>query len=148
MPELSKAQPGILVVDDNQELLGGLCSWLRSVFAEYRVIEARDGEAALDVVRREAPSLVLMDVSMPGMGGLAACREMVVLLPGLPVVMMSLHEGRQYREQSVEYGAQAFVYKREIFHTLIPVMQGLLHPRTRQLERRSDAQPQGEECGL
>jgi CheY-like chemotaxis protein len=129
MPELTKTQPGILVVDDNQDLMNGLCFWLRSVFTEFRIIEARDGEAALAVIKKEAPSLVLMDVSMPGMGGLAACREIVALLPGLPVVMMSLHEGRQYREQSVEYGAQAFVYKREIFRTLIPIMQGLLCPK-------------------
>jgi CheY-like chemotaxis protein len=147
MPELTKAQPGILVVDDNQELLGGLSSWLRSVFAEFHIIEARDGEAALAVVRGEAPSLVLIDVSMPGMGGLAACREMKALLPGLPVVMMSLYEGRHYREQSVEYGAQAYINKREIFHTLIPVMKDLLYPKDGKRNQNSDAQPQGEECG-
>lgn len=63
----------ILIVDDDEFI----CLFLQSILeASYRVLTARDGEAALGVVQREAPDLVLLDVEMPGMNGFETCRRL------------------------------------------------------------------------
>jgi len=63
----------ILVVDDEPQIRRVMRTTLTS--NGYTVIEARSGEEALEIMQKERPELVLLDVNMPGMGGLAACRE-------------------------------------------------------------------------
>lgn len=122
----TQTRPAILVVDDSLDFRAALVDWLRSAFAKFQIHEAQDGETALDRVRACAPRLVLMDVHMPGMGGLAACREMKVLFPALPVVMMSMHEERQTRRRTFDFGAQAFLHKRDLYQGLIPIIKELI----------------------
>ena len=74
MPDAGHSGPTILVAEDNADQ--------RSLYAEiltgagYRVLEAADGAAAVDLVRRERPGLVLMDVTMPGTSGWNAVRTL------------------------------------------------------------------------
>jgi CheY-like chemotaxis protein len=79
----------ILVVDDEPLIRDVLVDLLRD--EGYAVVTADDGLAALEVVREEAPALVLMDVMMPRMDGCAAFRAMRGHLQGdgLPIVLMS-----------------------------------------------------------
>jgi two-component system response regulator MprA len=79
----------ILVVDDEVVIQSVLVDVLGD--AGYAVVTANDGQAALEVVRRETPALVLMDVMMPRMDGRAAFRAMREHVPGdgLPIVLMS-----------------------------------------------------------
>jgi two-component system, OmpR family, response regulator MprA len=79
----------ILVVDDEPLIRDVLVDLLRD--EGYAVVTADDGLSALEVVREEAPALVLMDVMMPRMNGCAAFRAMRGHLQGdgLPIVLMS-----------------------------------------------------------
>src|SRR5580658_8013741 len=64
----------ILVVDDEPQIRRVMRTTLAG--NGYSVIEARSGEEALEMLRTDQPDLILLDVNMPGMGGLEACREM------------------------------------------------------------------------
>jgi CheY-like chemotaxis protein len=63
----------ILVADDNEDCRVALCTLLESL--GYRVLEASDGESAVEVARHEEPDLILMDIMMPGVDGLEATRQ-------------------------------------------------------------------------
>ena len=63
----------ILIVDDEPQIRRVMRTTLSS--NGYAVIEARSGEEALEILRKERPELVLLDVNMPGMGGLEVCRQ-------------------------------------------------------------------------
>jgi CheY-like chemotaxis protein len=86
---MTKREPTILVVDDEPLIRGVLVAVLRD--EGYAVVTANDGHAALEMVRQQAPALVLMDVMMPRMDGRSAFRAMRDLAHanGLPVILMS-----------------------------------------------------------
>ena len=63
----------ILVVDDEPQIRRVMRTTLTS--QGYTITEAHSGEEALEILRSERPDLILLDVNMPGMGGLTACRE-------------------------------------------------------------------------
>ena len=70
----SKGQPSILVVDDEPYVLEGLTTILQA--SGYRVHTVRNGAMALDSVASERPDVVLLDLAMPGIGGVEVCRRL------------------------------------------------------------------------
>ena len=103
--------PLILVVDDhplNVELMEGFLSEI-----ECRVATATDGMEALEMISREAPDLVLLDVMMPGLNGFEVCRR-IKALPGgrlLPVVLVTALGQTSDRVSGLEAGADDFIIK-------------------------------------
>jgi len=83
----------ILVVDDDASIRRALRSTLHSM--GFEIEEASTGEAALESVRNARFGVVLLDINMPGMGGIAACREIRRLLPGLAILMISVRDQAQ-----------------------------------------------------
>lgn len=65
----------ILIVDDEAALRLALCDSLK-VLGQFDIMEAGDGEAALEIIRREHPDLVLLDIAMPKMDGIEVARRM------------------------------------------------------------------------
>jgi diguanylate cyclase (GGDEF)-like protein len=121
----------ILVVDDH----AGGRRLTRATLnrAGFNVIEAEDGQKALDVMRQELPDLVLMDVSMPVMDGFSACAELRKLPGGgrVPVVMMTGLDDVQSIERAFEVGATDFLTK--------PINWPILAHRVRYMLRASSA---------
>jgi len=105
------AQVKILCVDDetyNRDLL-------RAVLTPrgYEVLEAADGQQALEILGQNRPDLILLDVMMPGMDGYAVCRA-IKADPGLlniPVVMITALTAKTERIKSIEAGAEDFISK-------------------------------------
>ena len=86
----------ILIVDDNPALREGLKSIL-SQFPAFDIVgEAADGVEALNSVERLLPDLVLMDISMPRMDGIAATREIKKKRPGTKVLVFTVHKTPEY----------------------------------------------------
>ncbi len=102
----------LLLVDDHDIVRAGL----RMLFASEPDIEivgeADSGEAALDMVRRLDPDIVIMDVVMPIMSGIEATRRIKALSPHTAVLALTMHEDEQYFEQMREAGASGYVPKR------------------------------------
>jgi DNA-binding NarL/FixJ family response regulator len=102
----------LLVVDDHPLVRAGLIGLVESVADDVRVVgEAATGEEALDVARLTRPDVVLMDLSMPGRGGVEATRMIVADgMAGAVVVLTSFSDSRQVSE-ALDAGAVGFVLK-------------------------------------
>ena len=98
----------ILIVDDNPQIRRALRAVL--VPRGYAIIDARSGEEALDVIRRERVSLVLLDVNLPGMSGFETCKE-VRRTSGIPVIMLSVRASERDKVLAFDAGADDYVVK-------------------------------------
>lgn len=100
----------IVVVDDHPVFRKGLVSLLRA--SDHEVVgEAASGLEAVDVVLAERPNVVLMDVSMPDLGGLEATERLLAQLPGLAVVVITLHDDQATVARALQAGADGYVTK-------------------------------------
>ncbi len=116
----------ILVVDDHELIRQGVRS-LFSNNSEFVVCgEATDGRAAIQQVQKLNPDLVLLDISMPVMGGLEAASEIRRVAPKTKIVILTMHNSDQVRRQAQNAGAQGFVTKSDISRTLLETMKGVL----------------------
>ncbi len=101
----------ILVVDDHDLVRTGLRRVLEDTEDMQVIGEARTGEECIAAVRTVKPHVVLMDVSMPGMGGLEATRKLARLRSGIRVVVVSVHLDGLFPKRLLEAGADAYVTK-------------------------------------
>lgn len=98
----------ILVVDDEPQIRRIMRTTLTG--AGYEVDDAKTGEEALEKLREYHPDLVLLDMNMPGMGGLAACREMRAGA-GVGIIMLTVRNTEADKVQALDAGADDFVTK-------------------------------------
>ncbi len=108
----SEARPArVLIADDHALVREGLRAVLEAERDIEVVGEAADGREALSACRVLSPDVVLMDVRMPGMDGLAATREIKAEMPKVSVVMVTMHESPDYLLEAVRAGAAGYVLK-------------------------------------
>lgn len=98
----------ILVVDDEPQLRRAMKATLTDL--GYSVIEAKTGEEALESLRRETPDLVLLDLNMPGIGGLETCRA-IRENSDVPIIILSVRNTEREKVQALDAGADDFVTK-------------------------------------
>jgi two-component system cell cycle response regulator DivK len=81
--------------------------------AGYRVVEATDGEEAVEVALEERPALILMDLSLPKLDGLAATRKIRKHkgLGKVPIVAVSAHDSPESRQEALDAGCNEYVAK-------------------------------------
>ncbi|HEX6912354.1 MAG TPA: response regulator [Longimicrobium sp.] len=101
--------PLILVVDDEPSNVDVLCDLLEAL--EYRTVGAGSGEAALALARDRAPDLVLLDVTMPGVDGLEACRRLTAdpATASIPLVFVTALSHAGDRARGIDAGGDAFL---------------------------------------
>ena len=98
----------ILVVDDEPQIRRVLRMTLSS--NGYDVIEAGNGQEAVEMVVRENPDLILLDVNMPGMTGLEACRKIRMSF-SIPIIMVTVRSSEQDKILALDSGADDYVVK-------------------------------------
>ena len=81
----------ILVVDDNEAICSGLCELLQRSNPDYSCESASDGNEALIKAKASKPDIVILDFSMPGMGGLSTARLISHRLPGIKILLHTAH---------------------------------------------------------
>ena len=99
----------ILVVDDDADIGLVLCNRLQAMGHEVRA--AADGEAALEAIEREVPSLVFLDIEMPKISGLEVLRRIRKDRPELPVIVMTAHGTIARAVEAMKEGASDFITK-------------------------------------
>lgn len=125
----------ILIVDDAQQVRRVLRTALSA--EGYTIFEAATGEEALESIRTSTPDAILLDVNMPGIGGLEACREIRRTLD-VPILMLTVRNAERDKVLALDAGADDYVVK--------PFgMQELLARIRAALRRRM---PQGKEAAF
>ena len=114
----------ILVVDDDAAVRDSLARTLR--FEGYRVDTARDGREALDAVRAGEPDAVVLDVSMPVMDGLEACRHLRAGGVVVPVLMLTARDSVGDRVAGLDAGADDYLVKPFALQELLARLRALL----------------------
>jgi two-component system response regulator MprA len=117
-----------LVVDDEEDLGAVLATLLRR--RGYRVSAASDGLAALDAIGRDRPDLVLLDLALPRLDGMATLRRLRASpeTAALPVIVLSAHAGSDESQQALAAGAQDCLTKPFETGDLVARVRALLEP--------------------
>jgi DNA-binding NarL/FixJ family response regulator len=100
----------ILLVDDHEIVRSGLRTLLMSVFGAS-ISEAATGRDALLLLRRDRPDLVLLDLNLPGIGGLELLRRMLLEDKAARIVVLSMHSETLYATRAMALGARGYLSK-------------------------------------
>ena len=120
----SSATKTVLIVDDHPVVRRGVRTLIEST-SEFDVVgEADNGFEAIALVEQVGPDIVLMDLSMPVLGGIDTAAELRRRFPGLEVVIFTLHQGEQQLADATAAGARGYVCKSESDH-LVPALQAV-----------------------
>lgn len=101
----------VLLADDHMLVRAGLRKLLESMPDIEVVGEVGDGLAVLALVAELQPSLVLMDIAMPGLNGLEATARLAKEWPAVRVLILSMHQTEEYVRQALRYGAAGYLLK-------------------------------------
>ena len=120
----------VLIVDDHAVVRSGLRRLLQGV-ADIEVVEAADGAEALAVFGAEQPDVAIIDVNLPGMGGLELLRRLLAARPSMRALIFSMHAEPIYATQALRAGALGYVSKiappGEIIDAIRSVAAGTIH---------------------
>ena len=115
----------LLIVEDHDTVRTSLREWLMAIFKDWHVLEAKSGEEAVALAADRSPDLVLMDIGLPQMNGIEATRRIKAALPQTQVVILTIQEASQYRDDAARAGASGYVVKRRMHTELIPLLKKL-----------------------
>ena len=120
--------PTVLLVEDTEDNRFMMRRLLE--MSGYRVVEAINGEEAVKLARAEKPQLILMDLSLPVIDGLAATRliRKVPALEATPIIAVSAHDTSDFKDEAVAAGCNGYVTKPIDFSQLEQLIQQLLTP--------------------
>jgi len=101
----------VMLVDDHDLVRKGIRRLLDDTQGIKVVAEATDGEQAISQVRMQAPDVILMDISMPGIGGLEATRKITRVSPDMKVIIVTIHDDDPFPARLLEAGAAGYITK-------------------------------------
>ena len=101
----------VMLVDDHDLVRKGIRRLLDDASGIKVVAEAVDGEQAIKQVRKKKPDVILMDVSMPGIGGLEATRKITSSLPDVKIIVVTIHDDDPFPARLLEAGASGYITK-------------------------------------
>src|SRR5213082_2870062 len=113
----------VLVVDDHTVIRRGIQSILQA-WPEWEISgEAPSGEEAIRMAQDLRPDIVLMDISMPGMGGLEAARTIRKLCPQTKILMLTLHDSPEWVQTAFSAGARGYLLKSDTEGELVRALK-------------------------
>jgi two-component system, NarL family, nitrate/nitrite response regulator NarL len=118
----------ILIADDHQMFIDGLKSILKSDKGMSIVGEAHNGLQVIELLQKTEVDLILMDVNMPEMDGINSTKQLLHQYPHIKVLMLTMHNSRDYIEKVMRAGAHGYILKNtgkeELSEAIHSVMQG------------------------
>jgi len=118
----------VLLVDDHGLVRAGIRRLLEDASGIEVVGEAGSGEEAIDYVREHEPGVVIMDVNMPGIGGLEATRKLLHIHPGVKIIVVTVYVEEPFPTRLLEAGAAGYLTKScavdEIVSAIYAVQRG------------------------
>ncbi|WP_245712525.1 response regulator [Anaerobacillus alkalilacustris] len=124
------AKPKIMLVDDHGVLLSGI-ELLLSKINEWEIIgTVSSGEEAVEKVFVWNPDLILMDISMPGIGGIEATKQIKLSHPKVKILMLTMYSEEDYFKKALKAGASGYVLKKAVDTELISAVRTVLQGET------------------
>jgi DNA-binding NarL/FixJ family response regulator len=102
----------ILIADDHEIIRAGvraILNWQNDV----EVVEASNGQEAIEQARKTNPDVIILDVTMPIMTGIEAARRLKSEMPQVPILILSMHEGESMANELARIGVQGYVSKND-----------------------------------
>ncbi|MGA8154021.1 MAG: response regulator transcription factor [Terriglobales bacterium] len=119
----------ILIADDHPVVRQGLKSLLGEQAGWEVIAEAGDGKEAVDLADRLKPDVVVLDVTMPRLHGLEACRQIRQKQPGCEVLMVTQHDSPQMIREALQCGAKGYVVKSNAPRDLLAAVEAVSQHR-------------------
>ena len=120
------AKKRVLIVDDHPIFRAGLTG-LVNLEAELTVCgEANDAKQAMQAVEKLHPDLVLLDMSLPGKGGLELLKDIRAIAPQTPVLIISMHDETLYAERVIKAGGRGYIMKQEGPEKIVQALRKVL----------------------
>jgi len=118
----------VLIVDDHPVVRKGLASFLANEPDLVVVGAAVDGEEALKLADEHVPEVVLMDLSMPGIGGIEATKQLIQAHPGIRVLMLTSFGGHERMVEALKAGAVGFLFKDTAPAEMLRALRSIARP--------------------
>jgi DNA-binding NarL/FixJ family response regulator len=117
----------ILLVDDNRTVRTGMHLVIEQRTDWVVCGEAGNGEVAIEMVQTLSPSLVILDLSMPGISGIETARRISAISPGTPMIMFTMHASALLRKEAQQVGIQHVFSKEDGFgDSVLEAMRAIL----------------------
>jgi len=116
----------VFLADDHAVLRTGLKMFINSQDDMVCIGEAGNGKSTLVQVRQLRPDLVLLDLSMPGLGGLEALPEIIKQAPETRVLILTMHTEEDYLHQAIKQGAAGYILKQAVDQELLSAIRATM----------------------
>lgn len=120
----------VLIADDHALVRAGLRALLETQAGFTVVGEADDGVAVVDRCRQLLPDVVVMDLTMPGRGGIAATEDIRRHFPTVRVLVLTMHDDEAYIRQALLAGAAGYVLKKSVASDLVKAIRAVYEGKT------------------
>jgi len=115
----------ILIADDHDVVRRGLKSLLQSHPGWEVCAEASNGREAVELAKKLKPQVVVLDVTMPGLSGLEATRQILGVLPRTEILILTMHESEELVGEVLEAGARGYVLKTDTGRDLLRAVEAV-----------------------
>lgn len=117
----------ILVADDHETVRKGLVSILERSHPEWKIVaEAANGTNAIELGQSLRPDVAILDLSMPGPGGLKVAERLIELVPGIRILILTMHSAAPILQQLKKSGVHAYLAKNEAPGMLVTAIERVL----------------------
>jgi DNA-binding NarL/FixJ family response regulator len=120
----------ILLADDHQIIREGLRALLERSGRMQVVAEASDGRTAIEMIASHTPDVVVMDITMAGMNGIDATRQIMAQNPAVKVIGLSMHAEKRFVVEMLKAGASGYLLKDCAFDELVSTIDAVLEGKT------------------
>lgn len=120
----------IILADDHAMMREGIRNLIEAVEGLKVIAETGDGLKLLKIVKRNVPDMVILDISMPGLRGIEAAREILALHPQVHILMLSMHKREEFLAMALAAGAKGYLLKEDTGDELLEAIERIRQGRT------------------
>jgi DNA-binding NarL/FixJ family response regulator len=117
----------VVIADDHQLVIDGLKALIESNEKFSIVYTCSNGQSAIDYIQSNVCDVVMLDIQMPVLDGLETARILLEQFPNLPVLMLTMHDEKEFIQKALEHGARGYLLKDTTETTLIEALQHLVN---------------------